>query len=298
MIILNEKMYAEDCLRGVFNKDKPLLSISILARYYYHCMSYSKKKVIEALMAFLEKFYPQYRYNKNYWIDNVEKVAGNAKKYPLHEIDGVPITESELTTIEGIHNKALERLAFTALCIAKLNNLRNPRNNGWINTEDREVFKLARISGTAMERRIRLGRLFRLGLLENSKRIDNLSYRVIFIDDDSPVKLYISDFRELGYEYMLYKGGNFLRCRECGILTYDNKNKTKVYCDNCRAIEPMGTKWITCSDCGEVFEVNSRNNRTKRCPACQLIANREQWRIRKQKQRDLSSVTPTKIGCS
>lgn len=269
MIILNEKAYAEDCLRGVFNREKPLLSISILARYYYHCVGYRNKKIIAAIIDFLDEFYPQYRNSKNYWLDNVEKVAKSAKKYPLHEIDGVPITESELTTIEGIHNKVLERLAFTALCIAKLNNLRNPKNNGWVNSEDREVFALARISGTSTERRIRIGRLFRLGLLENSKRIDNLSYRVTFIDDESPTKLFITDFRELGYEYMLYKGANLMRCRECGILTYDNKNKTKVYCSNCSAVEPMGTKWVVCSDCGDKFEVDSRNNRTKRCPSCQ-----------------------------
>jgi len=287
MFILNEKNYAEDCIKNGIAGKKPLLSTSIIARYLYHCRGMKGKKIIAFLTDFIHRNGLGYGTDESYWDEKIEKVAKDAKKYPLHEIDGVPITESELATIEGIHNKLLERLAFTVLCIAKLNNLRNPKNNGWINTEDREVFKLARISGTVMERRIRLGRLFRLGLLENSKRIDNLSYRVTFIDVKSDSVLFIDDFRELGNQYLKFKGENLFICAKCGILAKGNKNRTKRYCNACSAYIPMESKLITCIDCGETIKVEAKNNRAKRCPACQADRNRELSRIRAQRRREI-----------
>lgn len=286
MIILNERKFAEDCIENGINNKKPLLSVAIIARYLYYCKGMKGKRIIEYLTDLIHRNGLGYGREKSYWDAKIEKVAREAKKYPLHEIDGVPITESELATIEGIHNKVLERLAFTALCIAKLNVLRNPKNNGWINSEDKEVFGLARITGTSMERRIRIGRLFRLGLFENSKRIDNLSYRVTFIDDESPTKLFITDFRELGLQYKKYKGENLFQCAKCGIIAKNNKNRTKRYCDACSTYTPMESKLITCIDCGETVEVGSKNNRAKRCPACQVKRNKELRRMRNQKMKE------------
>ena len=54
--------------------------------------------------------------------------------------------------------------AETALYIAKLNNARNPNNNGWVNTEDKEVFKIARISDNTIDRQKRIGKLCAAGL--------------------------------------------------------------------------------------------------------------------------------------
>ncbi len=269
MIILNERELAEGYLHNGIDKDNPVLSLSILAKYFCHVMHLGRKQIAESLIAELQKSYMAYAYNKGYWIELVDKLAGNAKKYTLHEIDGVRITESELNTILGIKDKVLERLAFTVLCIAKLNNIKNPNNNGWVNREDKEVFKTARIYGSASDKRMRIGALASLGLVELSNRIDGMNYRVTFIDDESDERLFISDFRELGYEYMLYRGGNLTRCKECDILMPNNKNKTKKYCSSCRAPEIMGTKWLTCQQCGESFEVNAKNNSTKNCPSCQ-----------------------------
>ena len=46
MIILNEKEYAEDCINNGYVDKKPFLTLSILAKYYYHCLGYRKKKII------------------------------------------------------------------------------------------------------------------------------------------------------------------------------------------------------------------------------------------------------------
>lgn len=286
MIVLNEKEYAQECLKNKTVSDKPFFTLSILAKYYYHCFDYRKKKITDLLIEFMSKNYPRYDCNKAEWDGNIEKIAANAGKFTLYEIDGVWITQAELENIESIHNKVLERLAFTMLCLAKLNNMKNPKNNGWVNLDAKEVFGLARIACSVVNRYERLGQLNQLSLLEFPKKNDNLSSRVTYINDDSEKVLFVSDFRELGYEYLKYKGENFIRCRECGILIRNNKSGTKKYCHACAGYIPMETKSIICVDCGEEFNVDARLSNKCRCVSCQEIKVREDTRKRVQKLRE------------
>lgn len=278
MIILNEKAYAEDCLKNRVVDNKPFTTLSILAKYYYHCLGYRKKKITELLIDYMEKSYPYYSSNKTSWDDNIEKIAKNAGKFNLFEIDGVWITKSEIATIQDLHNKVLERLAFTMLCIAKLNNIKNPKNQGWVNTDAKEIFSLARISCSVTNRYERIGMLNQLGLLEFPKKNDNLSSRVTFINDESEKVLNISDFRELGYEYLKFTGGNFTHCQDCGILIRNNRAGTKKYCSSCAGYTPKETKTIVCVDCGKELNIKAMNQKTKRCPDCQYKHEKEEKR--------------------
>lgn len=290
MIILNEKEYAEDCLRNKVIIGKPFYTLSVLAKYYYHVTGYRKKKIEVALTEFMSKYYPMYNADRLRWDDTIEKIASNAGKYVLCEIDGIWITQAELDTINNIHNKVLERLAFAMLCLAKLNNAKNPKNNGWVSQTAKEIFKLARISCSVTDRYERLSQLYQLSLLELPKRNDNLNCRVTYINDDSEKVLFISDFRELGYEYLKYKGEQFIRCSECGILIRNNKAGTKRYCKECNGYLRKRFKTIVCVDCGTEIEISAKNNRTCRCRECQTIRDREKSQIRVQKFRANQSM--------
>lgn len=267
IIILNEKEYAEECLKNKKIEGKPFYTLSVLAKYYYKYFGYRKKKITELLIDFMEKVYPRYGYDINSWNESIEKIAKNVSKYTLHEIDGIWITKAELETIENIKNKVLERLAFTLLCLAKLANAKNSNNTGWVNNSDKEIFSLARISCKASQRDEKIGELYEMNLLEFPKRIDNLSCRVKYINDDSEKKIFISDFRELGYEYLKYKGENIIHCRECGVL-FKPKHGNEHYCINCKS-RNMEIKHIQCVDCGKLLEIHPKNNQTRRCLECQ-----------------------------
>lgn len=285
MIILNEKIYAEDCLQNGIMDANPFLSLSILAKYYYHYCGFRKKKISNLLLEFLSKHYPRYELNEFSWQNSIEKIAANAGSYRLYEISGIKITKSEMETILNIHNKVLERLMFTMLCLAKLSDKKNPNNNGWVNASSKDIFRYARISCKTDEREVKIGTLWQMGLLEFSKRNDNLNCRVTFIDDNDE-ELFISDFRELGYEYLKYRGDNFIRCGECGVLTRGNKRGTKKYCKNCITYTPQETKSVVCIDCGKEFEVVSKNNQSCRCEDCYTIYRRNYYRENKRKQRE------------
>lgn len=127
---------------------------------------------------------------------------------------------------------------FTMLCLAKLSNLKNPNNNGWVNVPIRKIFKLASIYNTTYEQDLKINKLLQLDLIELQDKNNNSNVMVKFIKNDEEL-LIVSDFRELGYEYQKYKGENFIRCAECGILTRGSKNGMKRYCKKCCNIIPM-----------------------------------------------------------
>ncbi len=204
--------------------------LSMYARLLYHENGLRKVKIIRTLDDFMRNNYP--RYNPVDWYSSIEKYATKAGKYPLCECKGVWITENELKSIADMQNKVLERLAFTLLCLAKFRNYRNPNNNNWVNYSNGEIYKLACINTTAFDKDLKFNQLRELGLIEYAKKVDNLNIRVLYIDDESEKKLFVSDFRQLGYEWRLYKGEKYIRCADCGVLVKQKSNCNK-YCSDC-----------------------------------------------------------------
>lgn len=204
--------------------------LSMYARYLYHEKTLRKKEIVKELNAFMEENYP--RYNPVDWSARLEKYASKAGKYPLCKCEGIWITENEVGAIEEIHDKVLERLAFTLLCLAKFRNFRNPDNHNWVNYGNGEIYSMACINTTAFEKDLKLNKLRELGLIEYAKKVSNLNIQVLYLCNESKHKLFISDFRKLGYEWKLYKGENYIRCANCAILA-KRKNNNQRYCKDC-----------------------------------------------------------------
>ena len=121
------------------------------------------------------------------------------------------------------------------LCYAKLYNTLSETNNGWVNTEVKEIYKAARVTVKYRnDKFLYLNDLENTGLISFSNKNDNLNMKVNFIYNNSNIVLKIKDFRELGYEYQNYIGdGNFIRCSECGRLV-KKKGKRDKYCSKCK----------------------------------------------------------------
>ena len=56
-----------------------------------------------------------------------------------------------------------------------------------------------------------------------------------------------------------------------------------IYCDECGVYQPIGTKTITCIDCGKEVEVDGIVKNKKRCDECQKIYIRK---LKTEKQRE------------
>ena len=231
-VVLNEKKQAEYIIEKGEVGNKPTSTLFLLAKYYRQKENLNKEQTFNKLNEFMEKNYKNY--NSTTWEDIIEDISKKANKYPLREIDYIEITKSEIDTIRNICNIKYEKLLFTMLCYAKLYNKISDKNNGWVNTDIKEIFRVARVSVRYKnDKFLYLNDLETASLISFSNKNDNLNLRVAFVDNDSETVLKIDDFRELGYEYLNYIGdGKFIRCECCKRLIRKKSNKQK-YCTDC-----------------------------------------------------------------
>lgn len=234
-VILNEKEQAEKIIEKGEVGNKPTSTLFLLSKYYRQEEKLGEKKTAQKLNEFMEKNYKGY--NEALWEDIIEDISKKGKKYLLQEIESINIAKVELDTISGIENMKYQKLLFTMLCYAKLYNTLSDTNNGWVNTEIKEIYKVARVTVKYRnDKFLYLNDLENTGLISFSNKNDNLNMKVNFIDNDSDIVLKIKDFRELGYEYQNHIGdGNFIRCSECGRLVRkkSNHDRSTKYCKEC-----------------------------------------------------------------
>ena len=232
-VVLNEKKQAEYIIEKGEVGNKPTSTLFLLAKYYRQKENLNKEQTFNKLNEFMEKNYKNY--NSATWEDIIEDISKKANKYPLREIDYIEITKSEIDTIRNVCNIKYEKLVFTMLCYAKLYNKISDKNNGWVNTDIKELFRVARVSVKYRnDKFLYLNDLETAGLISFSNKNDNLNLRVAFVDNDSETVLKIDDFRELGYEYLNYIGdGKFIRCDCCKRLVRKTNNKC-LYCHQCK----------------------------------------------------------------
>ena len=285
MIVVNEYEYALMRLKNKDIGDDIWTTLNILAKYY-RSQGLKKHAICVELQNFLEIAYPKYILGKRYWIETIEKTVTKTANEKLFESDGVWVTESEWEKIQSLENKSLRKLAFALLCIAKINNQKREYNNNWVNTSLEDIFKSSNLSGNMDSKLDKLGDLIRSGFTEFAKRIDNLNLKVLFIDEESEKKYLVSDFRNLGNEYLYLLGENYIRCAECGKVIKNNKNGTKKYCSECAAYSLQETKQVTCVDCGKTFIVDARISNKCRCDDCQKEKIKIDTRRRMKKYRD------------
>lgn len=251
MIILNEKKYIEDILSGDRVVDNMYYTLGLLARYYYQQDKENNKpaKLYKILVEFLK--------SKNEsefdWQHNLDKLI-KKRDIELVNVEYIPMTKIELDTIKEIKNKRLEKLAFTLLCVAKLNNTIQSTNNNWVNRDVKEIFKLANVRDGVIQQYLSMADLKDLGLLKYSKKVNNINLCITFIDNESKIELEINDFRDLGFQYLAYLGEGFIKC-EC-----------------CKKVVPIKSK---------------KDNSTKYCEECSKEKQRESWRLSKQKSRNV-----------
>ena len=74
-------------------------------------------------------------------------------------------------------------------------------------------------------------------MIQFSKKVDNTNVRVCF-KEDGEVVLRITDFRNLGYQYLMYHGEPYFECENCGLVVKINepkKGRKQKYCNSCAA---------------------------------------------------------------
>ena len=232
-IVLNEYEWAERALKEKALGKKPYETLSRVAKYYIH-KEYTRKEVRRLLDEFLLQCEPTASLVT--WSDTLDSAVKYAAKYPLIMIDSIDITKSEMEKIDALGGRQLKRLAFTLLCIAKYMHSISESTNYWVTTPDNEIMKMANISTSIKRQSSMFGQLKDEGMIRFSKQIDNLSVQVLFVDEESESVLRVTDFRNLGYQYMKYHGEPYFECAQCGLtdrIKHPENGRPQKYCPQC-----------------------------------------------------------------
>lgn len=233
-IVLNETMWAHEMITSRSLGKKPFETLSRVARYYLD-NNYSKSSVRKLLDSFLLQCDPNISLPK--WAKTIDAALSFALKHEAINIEYIPVSANELQTIESLSGRQIKRLAFTLLCLSKYWDIANHTDTHWVNSQGSAIMRMANIN-TSIKRQSIMYRILReQGLIDFSRKVDNTSIRVRFVENDEPV-IKVCDLRNIGYQYLKYKGEPFFECQNCGITTkYNNPvhGLCQKYCKECAA---------------------------------------------------------------
>lgn len=232
-IILKENEWAEQMIIECELGKNPIETLRRVCRYYID-NGCQEKDLINKLESFLLRCNSSASLPK--WHGTLVSVIKYAKKYKAVDIDKIFISKSEMDTVSNLKSAPLRRLAFTLLCLAKYWNIVRDGNDSWVVSRGNEIMTLANISAPLKRQSAMYKELEDLGLVKFPKKVDSTSMQVCFVDNSDDVVFEVSDFRNLGYQYMMYDGGSFIVCQNCGIVTKANKgsaSNNQKYCPEC-----------------------------------------------------------------
>ena len=233
-IVLNEYDWAERAIESRELGKKPVETLSRVSKYYL-ANKYTKREIRRLLDDFMLQCDPHVSLVR--WSDTLDRLVRNADKYPLIQLDGIAVTRPEMDRIDALKKRQLCRLAFTLLCVSKYWDMVSPNNRHWVNTEDSEIMKMANINTSIQRQSLLFSELRDAGLVEFSKKVDNINVRVVFMEDGEVV-MHVRDFRNLGYQYLKYHGGPYIECANCGLIVKSqsmDKGRRQKYCSSCAA---------------------------------------------------------------
>lgn len=232
-IILNEKNWAETAIENSDLGSKPGETLMRVAKYYYS-MGYKRSEIERLLEEFVLRCDSSVCIPK--WHMLISRCAASAGKYAMIDIAGVFITQKEMEVIQSIKGKLAQRLMFTLICLAKYGNAVNPNNGNWVNRASRDIFALANITINTNRQSLIINDLWRAGYIGYSNIVDNINLNIKVVDDSmDDVAVFITDFRNIGNQYMKIIGENYMECQNCGLVIKRTSNRQK-YCPSC-AIE-------------------------------------------------------------
>lgn len=233
-IVLKEHEWTENMIQSRTLGKKPFETLSRVARYYID-KGYSKKDTRNMLDSFLLQCNPTCSLPK--WSDRLDFAVNRALKYNAVDIDSIDITAPEMDKIRKLEGKQIQRLAFTLLCLAKYWLTVEPHRDYWVHNKDNEIMSLANINTSIKRQGMMYRNLKAVGMIQFSRKVDNTNVRVCFAEDGITV-MQITDFRNLGYQYLKYCGEPYFECQNCGITTKISnpvKGKKQKYCKSCAA---------------------------------------------------------------
>lgn len=232
-VIINELEIYNRAIQNNELSDKPLETLRILAKGFFKD-GMDKDQILDKLHKFMINNYVGYKQTK--WQRILEELIKTVSKYESFEllnIESISITKGEWDNILAINDALLERLAFIMLIYQKVNIIKNPKSNGWINNCISDIFRESKVGYTGDEQKKLLYRLYDSKYILMKNVCDANSIKINYIDIESEEYIHINNFKNVISYYYEYK--NEETWKECGCCKKRFKRITnnQVYCNKC-----------------------------------------------------------------
>ena len=242
-IVLDEKKWAEDAMNYSGYMGGQMETLIRMAKYYSY-LGYTKSNVRNSLRQFMDdRGADSSLVDSQFMINNALRIG---LKYPLFVSDGIDVTENELAVIDTVSGVQFQRLAFTLLCLSKYLDQKRANNNGWVSTPCNDIMRMANLKPSLRKQSELFARLAEAGLIRFSKKVSDTSVQVLF-QKQGKSAMHISDFRNLGYQYMSLHHSGYYRCQSCGMMMKTDPKK-------------MGPKFKYCPECAKKISVSQKVN--------------------------------------
>ncbi len=233
-IVLNENEWAKEMIESHSLGKRAFETLTRVARYYLD-EGMSKRETRRMLDEFLLRCDPSAPLPR--WTDTLDWALNRALKSKAVKIDYIPIMSEEMDKIDALEGRQIRRLAFALLCLSKYWDVVNPRGDHWVNTKQQEIMKMANAEPSLRRQGAMYNALHQLGYVEFSKKVDNTNVKVLFGGGENEI-MRVSDFRNLGYQYLMFHGEPYFECENCGIVTKytppeRGSGRRPKYCRDC-----------------------------------------------------------------
>lgn len=231
-VIINELEIYNKAIQNNELSDKPLETLRILAKGYFRD-GMDKDQILDKLHKFMINNYVGYKQTK--WqriLEDLIKTVSKYESFELLNVDGIFITKGEWDNILALDNMFLEKLAFIMLIYQKINIIKNPKSNGWINNCISDIFREAKVGYTGDEQKRLLYNLYDNKYILMKNVCDANSIKINYIDNESEKYISIDNFENVISYYLKFKNKEKRKyCEHCGkLLKTDGKTK---YCPKC-----------------------------------------------------------------
>jgi hypothetical protein len=228
-IILNKRQYTEKALAYHELGHHPTVTLKYIARYFYE-QGLSKTEIRQKLDEFVVKC------NSNLSTAKLKKTlyfaVKNADKKNYFAVNHICVTKRELNIIEKLKSNAERQMLFSILCAAKYFKAINPKNGFWVNMKLCEIMGYANINLSLYKRAKSLRYLLEQGFIRIGSKMGSTGLFINFADEKGQSKLTITNFKNLGWQYLMYVGKQYFVCEKCGV-TVKRKSNNQRFCQEC-----------------------------------------------------------------
>lgn len=238
-VILKESEILNKALSGskVSKSEIPDI-LTVLARHYFST-GLNKEEVYNKLNEYYKSTGIGYNETVSYeFINKLINRVYNSCRFNLIDISAITISINEWNKIIDLNDKHAEKLAFSILVHQKIEEIKNPRSSGWVNSSRSYMLSDAGFTTQTKDIKLNFHKLCMCGYLGKRRSVDGTGYLVNYRDSDKtlyPPKIIITKFDKIITYYDEHRNGvKYKECEVCGKRFKLSKNDySSKYCTPC-----------------------------------------------------------------